>query len=139
MKWFSKNTTGSVVIMGRKTYESFPEKYRPLPNRKNIVITRNKDYVAPENVSVVNSIDDALIVAEGSSYEQKWIIGGGDIYKQALEFCEEVVITKVDSSFEEADTFFPKLNEEWREEWREDHKIDDRHKYNFSFIRYNRV
>ena len=136
MKWFKQNTTGADVIMGRKTYESFPEKYRPLPNRTNIVITRNNDYKVPEEVLLANSLEKAFEVAENCTETQKYIIGGGNIYKQSLPFCTEIVLTKVHAKFENADTFFPTIDmNEWQEVWAEHHNKDEKHAFDFSFIR----
>jgi len=136
MKWFKQNTTGADVIMGRKTYESFPEKYRPLPNRTNIVITRNKDYQVPEGVFLANSLENAFEVAENCHTTQKFIIGGGNIYEQALPFCSEIVLTKVHAKFDNADTFFPKIDMNvWQEVWIEHHNKDEKHAFDFSFAR----
>ena len=136
MKWFKENTTGADVIMGRKTYESFPEKFRPLPNRTNIVITRQQNYIAPEKVKVVNSLESALAFADKCTDTEKYIIGGGTIYKEALPFCNEIVLTKVHTTFPEADTFFPQIDmDEWQEVWVEHHSRDEKHQYDFSFIR----
>ena len=136
MKWFKQNTLGADVIMGRKTYESFPEKYRPLPNRTNIVITRNSDYKVPEEVLLANSLENAFEQAEKCTETQKYIIGGGNIYEQALPFCNEIVLTKVHAKFNHADTFFPKIDMNiWQEVWVEHHNKDERHAFDFSFIR----
>lgn len=136
MKWFKTNTLGADVIMGRKTYESFPEKYRPLPNRTNIIITNNEDYNAPKEVLIANSMEKAFEIAEECEETQKYVIGGGNIYKQALPFCTEIVLTKVHAKFPQADTFFPEINRnEWQEVWSEHHNKDEKHAFDFSFIR----
>ena len=136
MKWFKENTSGADVIMGRKTYDSFPEKYRPLPNRTNIVITRNEKLELPEGAFPVNSLEAAFAFAEKCDTTEKYIIGGGNIYEQALPFCNEIVLTKVHANFENADTFFPEINpDEWQEIWSEHHTQDEKHAYDFSFIR----
>lgn len=136
MRWFKENTLGADVIMGRKTYESFPEKFRPLPNRTNIVITRNEDYSLPEGAHKVNSLDAAFALAENCEETEKYIIGGGEIYKAALPYCEEIVLTKVHASFPNADTFFPDIDyNQWTAIWTEHHQADDKHNYDFSFIR----
>lgn len=109
MKFFKETTTGHVVVMGRKNFESIPEKYRPLPNRENVVLTRNKDYSAP-NCLVFHSIEECI--AHYSAEEKKaFIIGGGEIYKEALELdiIEEMYITHVDDTYD-ADTFFPEID-----------------------------
>ena len=106
MKFFRQTTAGGVVIMGRKTLESFPGG-RPLPKRVNIVVTRNPDY-SPEGAIVVHSVEEAVVEAEKHEGE-KFVIGGGEIYSKMLNKCGECLITKV-QSIAEADTFFPDLD-----------------------------
>ena len=103
LKRFKALTSGHHIIMGRKTYESFP---RPLPNRTHVVITRQKDYKAHEGVIVVNSLDDALDASR--SDDQPFIIGGGEIYKQAMSIADKIELTRVHANFE-GDTFFPEI------------------------------
>ena len=118
--------------MGRKTFESFP---KPLPNRKHIVITRQNDYKAPEGVIVVNSLDDAIDAAKSDM--QPFIIGGGEIYKQSMALANKIELTRVHSSFENADTFFPEIDSsQWEEVKRTSHDADDKHAHAFSFITY---
>ncbi len=116
MKNFKELTVGHIVIMGRKTFESFPEKYRPLPGRINIIISRNEHYVARpihEDTYVCISYEEAITLAEAFAERQKiFIIGGGEIYLQALTHPEinidQVIATEVKGSFS-GDTFFPKI------------------------------
>lgn len=130
LKRFKALTSGHHIIMGRKTFESFP---KALPNRTNVVITRDTNYQA-ENAVVVHSIEDALALAKNDT--QPFIIGGGEIYKQSLAFTHKIELTKVHHSFE-ADTFFPNLNpDNWIETNREDCFKDDKHKYDYSYITY---
>ena len=106
MKRFVEITTGHPVIMGRKTWESIPEKYRPLSNRTNIVVTRQSDYKA-EGAHVASSLEDALAIArasEGSS--EIFVIGGGELYKESLPFATKLYMTLIDEE-KDADTFFP--------------------------------
>jgi dihydrofolate reductase len=103
LKRFKELTTGNVVIMGRKTYESIG---KPLPNRINIVITRNKDFFAPD-VIVTNSLESALLKAGGD--KDIFIIGGGEIYKQSMNFVDKLYITEVDMGVE-GDTTFPTID-----------------------------
>ncbi|NRR90302.1 dihydrofolate reductase [Winogradskyella undariae] len=132
LKHFKSITNGHYIIMGRKTFESFP---KPLPNRTHVVITRQKDYKVPAGVIVVNSLNDAIDAARFD--KQPFVIGGGEIYKQALPFVDKLEITRVHATFENADTFFPKIDEtRWREVSRTTHEADDKHKYSFSFITY---
>ena len=120
--------------MGRKTFESFP---KPLPNRTHIVITRQKDYKAPDGVIVVNNLEDALDAARKD--DQPFIIGGGEIYRQSMALADKLELTRVHSTFEGADTFFPEIDSTvWKEVHRTTNDPDDNHKYAFSFITYQR-
>ena len=133
LKRFKSLTSGHHIIMGRKTFESFP---KPLPNRTHVVITRQKDYKVPEGVLVVNSLENAIKLTEKD--EQAYIIGGGEIYKQALAFADCIELTRVHAHFE-GDTFFPELDvNEWKETYNEHIKKDDKHAFDFSFITYTR-
>ncbi len=133
LKHFKNLTAGHHVIMGRKTFESMP---KALPNRTNVVITRQTDY-QPENAVVVNSLKDALDIAKDDP--RPFIIGGGEIYKQALDFADQIELTRVHETFE-ADTFFPEINPSvWKEVANEFHPKDEKHPYDFSFLRYERV
>lgn len=126
-KRFKQLTTGHHIIMGRKTFESFP---KPLPNRVHIVITRNKNY-QKEGIIVVSSIEEALEKAKEDS--QPFIIGGGEIYKQSLPFAKKMELTRVHGTFE-ADTFFPDVDkDDWRLLNKEFHEKDERHKYAFTY------
>ncbi|MEY8847966.1 dihydrofolate reductase [Psychroserpens sp. XS_ASV72] len=134
LKRFKSLTNGHHIIMGRKTFESFP---KPLPNRIHIVITRQESYQAPHGVLVVNNLEDALDAARHDN--QPFIIGGGQIYEQAMDFADKIELTRVHASFENADTFFPELDaSKWTEVNRKTHDADDKHKYAFSFITYVR-
>lgn len=133
LKRFKELTNGHHIIMGRKTFESFP---KPLPNRTHVVITRQTDYKVPNGVLVVNSLASAI---EASRIDnQPYIIGGGEIYKQALLLANTIEITRVHENFE-ADTFFPKIDTSiWKETHNEFHDKDEKHKHAFSFITYKR-
>ena len=133
LKHFKNLTNGHHIIMGRKTFESFP---KPLPNRTHIVITRQKNYIVPDGVVVVNNLHDALDAAKKDSHP--YIIGGGEIYKQALEIADKIEITRVHSIFD-ADTYFPVIDPEiWKETAKTFHPKDDKNDYDFSFITYER-
>ena len=108
MKRFRTLTSGGTVIMGRKTLDSFPEG-KPLPNRRNIVITRNEEFQR-EGCEVVTSPEAALELAAGTPDEQLWIIGGGSVYTTFLSRCKRVYLTKVDAAAAETDTYFPNLD-----------------------------
>ncbi|NRD21314.1 dihydrofolate reductase [Winogradskyella eckloniae] len=132
LKHFKALTNGHHIIMGRKTFESFP---KPLPNRTHIVITRQKDYQVPDGIITVNSLEDALDAARFDT--QPFIIGGGEIYKQAMSIADKIEITRVHSVFENADTFFPDIDKtKWKEVNRTTHEADEKHAYAFSFITY---
>lgn len=113
MKFFRESTTGKVCIMGKNTLESFPGG-RPLKNRVNIVIALEKDYKV-EGATVVYSIEEALKEAEKYNTKDVFVIGGGSIYKQMLQYCDTAYITYVDHSYA-ADTFIPNLDE-MQDEW----------------------
>ena len=132
LKHFKSLTKGHHVIMGRKTFESIP---KALPNRTNVVITRQKNYFA-EGAIVVNSIESALAICLDDN--RPFIIGGGEIYRQAMALADCIELTRVHENFE-GDTFFPNIdNVVWQEVWRENHDKDDKHNYAFSFIRYKK-
>jgi len=134
LKRFKALTSGHCIIMGRKTFESFP---KPLPNRLHIVITRQSDYKAPEGVVIVNSLEEAFTKIPKSE-TQPFVIGGGEIYKQAIPFAEKLELTKVHANFD-ADAFFPDYDKsQWIEVNNEFHEKDELHKYEFSFITLNR-
>ena len=130
---FKRTTLGCPVIMGRKTWDSLPPKFRPLPGRLNIVITRDAAFVA-EGASLVHSLDAAraLCPAGGTA----WVIGGAQIYAQALPLASEVVVTEIDRDFD-GDAFAPELGSEWQETAREDHVSASG--MPFAFVRYRRA
>jgi dihydrofolate reductase len=129
-KRFKTLTTGHYIIMGRKTFESFP---KPLPNRTHIIISRQKNY-AVENCIVVSSLEEAIKVCPKN--EDIYIIGGGEIYKQSIDFADKLEITVVDHNFE-ADTFFPEIDEnKWKVDFEEFHPKDERHLDDFTFLTY---
>ena len=134
MLFFKETTMGHHVIMGRKNFESIPHKYRPLPDRTNIVITRQSEYKA-EGCIVVNSVGAALKIAKQNGDHEPFIIGGGQIYKLALEanLIDKIYLTKVHHSFD-GDTFFPELNSDWKQVNKTENKADEEHKYNYDFI-----
>ena len=134
MRFFKETTMGHHVIMGRKNFESIPHKYRPLPDRTNIVITRQSEYKA-EGCIVVDSVEAALEIAKNNGDIEPFIIGGGQIYRIALEenLVDKIYLTKVHHSFE-GDTFFPELSSDWKEINKTENKADEKHKYNYDFI-----
>lgn len=134
LKRFKTLTSGHHIIMGRKTFESFP---KPLPNRTHIVISRQTNYNAPEGVIVVNSLDAAIAHAKNDT--QPFIIGGGEIYKLAMPYATKIELTRVHSTFD-ADTFFPEIDlNVWKETENRFHKKDSEHDYEFSFLTYEKL
>lgn len=130
LKHFKSLTQGHHVIMGRKTYESMG---KPLPNRTNIIITRDTQYTA-EGCVVVHDIKDAIKKAEGDA--QPFITGGSEIYKLALPYAKTIELSIIHGSFE-GDTFFPEFDEKiWKLESKEAHLADDRNPYDYDFLRY---
>lgn len=133
LKHFKNLTKGHHIIMGRKTFESMP---KALPNRTNVIVSRQKDYHA-ENAHVVHSLEAALAFAQED--DRPFIIGGGEIYRQGMAFADCIELTRVHEEFE-ADTFFPEIDTAvWREVWRENHDKDEKHAHAFSFIRYEKI
>ena len=129
MKHFKEVTMGHSIIMGRKTFESFPR--RPLPGRQNIVITRNADWQYP-GVTVVHSLEEAIASAETDIV---FIIGGAQVYEQALPRVDVLHLTLIHARWASADAFFPALNmDQWQEVSREHHESDHRNAYEFDFI-----
>lgn len=117
MAHFKRLTMGSPVIMGRKTWESLPPKFRPLPGRLNIVVTRQADWHAA-GAWVAHSVPEACALCPPDS--DAWIIGGAEIYAQALPLAETAVVTEIDADFE-GDAFAPQFGPEWTESAREKH------------------
>ncbi len=131
MRYFREITMGKPVLMGRKTYESIPERFRPLVGRTNIVLTNQANYIAPGCLTT-HFIQSALDVA--GDVEELMVIGGAKIYEQFLPIADRLYLTLVDGELE-GDVYFPGLDmDEWREMSREDHDIDDRHSHRFAFI-----
>ncbi|WP_320054180.1 dihydrofolate reductase [uncultured Acetobacteroides sp.] len=132
MKFFKALTQGGTVVMGRKTYESIG---RPLPNRRNIVVSRSVDHL-DDRVELFHSLEEAIRAA--SADERVFIIGGGEIYHQSLVLADTLYITLVGHSYE-ADTFFPAISEaDWNVAERVDHERGASFEHPFSFITYKR-
>ena len=148
LKFFRSTTVGCPVIMGRKTYESIG---RPLPKRLNIIVSR-KGYDAPEGVVVVDSLEEAFAAASATSTipsalssevetspQKCFVIGGGQIYAQAMQIADEMVITHVHTVIEDADTYFPAIDSSiWQVAERSELKTDPESGYTFEFVKYIR-
>lgn len=133
LKRFKTLTSHHTMIMGRKTFESFE---KPLPNRKHIVITRQSDYSVPEGVIVVHNLKDAINAAKDDA--QPFIIGGGEIYRQAMTYADSIELTRVHEQFD-GDTYFPEIDLTiWKEVDNRFHPKDSNHNYSFSFLTYIR-
>lgn len=131
-KRFKLLTSGHFIIMGRKTFESFP---KLLPNRTHIIITRQKNY-RPKGCIVVKNMEEALEAAKTDS--QPFIIGGGEIYRLGMPYAERIELTRVHGTFE-ADAFFPEINpDEWELAYSEFHPIDENHRYAFTYQTFER-
>ncbi|MEN3324712.1 dihydrofolate reductase [Mariniflexile soesokkakense] len=134
LKRFKMLTSGHHIIMGRKTFESFP---KPLPNRTHVVITRNSNYKVPEGVVLVHNLEDAIKACANDP--QPYVIGGGEIYKQAILVANKIELTRVHESFP-ADTFFPKVDASiWKETNSVFYKKDDKNEFDFTFLTYVRA
>ena len=134
LKRFKKLTSGHSIIMGRKTFDSFPGL---LPNRKHIVISRNKNISFSNEVTVVNNFEDAI--RETGDDENPFIIGGGQIYKLAMDLGDKIELTRVHEEFK-ADTFFPKIDEDkWKLIHEEFNEKDERHQFSFTYKTYIKI
>ncbi len=127
LKYFKEKTRGFPIIMGRKTFDSLG---RPLPGRRNMVVTRQANWTA-EGVEVFGSLEDALAALNGAD---AYIVGGGEIYRVALPSVDVLYVTEVHTAVEGGDTWFPEYASTFTETAREDHLADDRHAYAYSFV-----
>jgi len=130
-KRFKQLTTGHYIIMGRKTFESFP---KALPNRTHVIITRQKEYTAEECI-VVNSLEEAIKVCPQD--EEVFVIGGGEIYKQSIEVADKIELTRVYGTSPDADAFFPEIDlSKWKMTEEVFHPKDEKHAYDMAFQTY---
>ena len=133
LKFFKNLTWAMPVVMGRRTFESMG---KALKGRLNIVITSNKS-AEFENAVTVNSVKDALFVAENGDYKEVFIIGGGQIFNEVLDKADKVYLTRVHTELE-GDVFFPQLGKEWKLVWSEAHQSDEKHRYDYTFQRWEK-
>ena len=139
MSFFKASTSGRHVIMGRRNYESIPHKFRPLPGRPNVVISRNEEYDAGD-AALATSLEAALDIARKAGETEAFIIGGGQIYSLALEagLIDTMFITHVHGD-PNGDALFPKFDrEKWTLRVLDDHPSDDRHEFSFTICQYDR-
>jgi dihydrofolate reductase len=126
--FFKELTTGHVVVMGRRTWESIPDRFRPLPGRRNVVVTRNREWAA-EGSERAGSVEEALALAEGT--ERVFVIGGAEVYAAALPHADELVLTEIELDVD-GDTFFPEWDRDSFEEVsREQHVAGDGTRFDF--------
>ena len=134
LKRFKALTTGHTIVMGRKTFESLPK--GALPNRRNIVLTRNTAFTA-ENIEVFPSLKTALAACQAD--EEVFIIGGASVYAEAIPFADRLCLTLVDDTPADADAFFPAWNEkDWEITFDEAHVPDERHELPYRFVDFTR-
>ena len=134
LKRFKALTTGNTIIMGRKTFESFPK--GALPNRRNVVLSRTGKPEDFPGADLYPNLEKALASCKGDVY----IIGGASIYKQALDIADRLCLTYVYDTPAKADTFFPEFNKkEWKEVFREEHDIDEKHNQKYAFVDLERI
>jgi dihydrofolate reductase len=139
MRFFTRTTSGHYVIMGRKNWESIPLKYRPLSNRVNIVVSRQKEVDVDGGIHV-QRIEDGIALAQKNNDEEVFIIGGGQIYRLALEkdLLDTLYITRVHATFD-ADTFFPEIDfSRWNEVTKEYFEADEKNPYSFTIHTYHK-
>lgn len=132
-KYFKEKTKGHIIIMGRKTFESIGV---PLKFRTNVVITSMEDY-RPDGVEVFQSLDKALDWSSKQNDDEVFIIGGASVYKQSLDIANRIYLTRIHESFE-GDTYFPKLNDNWKLVLKEENKKDEKNPYDYSFLVYEK-
>jgi dihydrofolate reductase len=137
MKYFMQTTKGHHVVMGRKNYESIPEKFRPLPNRTNLVVTRQPILTLP-GCTVVHSVDEAVEIALKAGEPELFIIGGSAIYQLGLPMTDRLYLTEIKAELTGDITFPPVNAKEWKETSRIPHGTDARHAYAFDFVIYDR-
>lgn len=135
LKHFKELTTGATVVMGKKTFFSLPR--RPLPNRRNIVLTRDTAF-AYDNTEVAHSIQELQTMLQTD--EHVFIIGGGEVYKQFMPLVDELQITHIHHTWEDADTFFPQIDPTiWRRTSEERNNPDEKHAFAYTFATYKKI
>ncbi|TCJ01060.1 dihydrofolate reductase [Cytobacillus praedii] len=138
MKHFRSLTENSIVVMGRKTYDSIG---KALPNRLNIILTRNKQYTAPIGAFVYQSLNEVIekYHVQNNNDTELYIIGGSEIYHQALQFADQIYLTIIENKFPQADVYFPEFSlNEWKMISHKRYLADNNHQYNYNFLIYSR-
>ncbi|RYE25252.1 MAG: dihydrofolate reductase [Sphingobacteriales bacterium] len=138
LKFFKRMTLGKPVLMGRKTFESLGNK--PLPGRLNIVLSGQTDLALPEHVLLYSDINAAIRRLQDEKTEEAFIIGGGKIFTETLPILDRLYLTHIDTEVEGADAFFPHIDHSnWKTVWEEHHGQDDKHAFNYTFRKYERI
>ncbi len=138
MRFFMETTKGHHVVMGRKNYDSLHPKFKPLPHRTNIVITRQQNFQAPGCI-VMHAVEPAIELARKNADDECFIIGGAEIYRLAMPYTTRLYLTEIDAEID-GDTMFPEIaGKDWREVSRVHHPADERHVYAFDFVIYERI
>lgn len=138
LKRFKEMTQNNYVVMGRTTFNSIG---RPLPNRHNIILTRNKNYKVPIGTFVYNSLHEVVsnYHSHNSDEQELFVIGGGDLYSQAMQYADKLYITRIEHQFEKADTYFPKIDlSQWRKTETVYNWADKDHEYDYTYLTYER-
>ena len=140
MQFFKETTLNNIVVTGRKNYESIPERFRPLANRENAILTRNPTY-KPVNCEIFHSLESCLEHYKQETERTVYIIGGGQLFEEAIEknVVDEMYITFVDHVFD-ADVFFPAIDfSKWKEEVIHQHEVDAKNAYNFTVKKFTKL
>jgi dihydrofolate reductase len=136
LRHFKEKTSGHPIIMGQKTYESIG---RPLPNRRNIVITKDMEFKA-DGVEIIYSPEEVHSLFPVDPEEEVFVIGGGQIYKLFIDRADKLYITHVEAEFPDADTFFPAIDmTKWQKISEDKHEPNEKNKYKYSFVEYKKI
>jgi dihydrofolate reductase len=137
LKFFKRTTLGKPVLMGRKSYESLG---KPLPGRLNIVISTQKDLQLPDGVLLYPDLQQGVDRLQQEPTEEGFIIGGGTVFELAMPLVDRIYITRVHTTIDDADAFFPDIDHtHWKLVWEEPHEADEKHAYAYTFQQYERI
>ncbi len=133
LKWFKKKTINKMIVMGRTTWDSLEDKYKPLPKRVNLVMTTNLNFRAKGAV-VCHSLSDVFTIALAKNIDELLVVGGGKIYELFYPLADQMIITEVDTTIQEADTYFVNYDtKDWYESFSESHAKDEKHAFDYTF------
>jgi dihydrofolate reductase len=139
LKYFKDQTRHHHILMGRKNFDSLGEGYQPLPQRVNVVITRNKNW-QHDGVKVFHDLESGVRFASDNNEEELFIIGGGEIYTLGLPIADKLYITEVEANFPDAEAYFPEIDlSQWKETSRINHPKDEKHQLDYDYVIYERV